>query len=101
MLEPSPRGCPPVRRSRTPPQGQQAECVMLDKGPFVVEAIRTLSSVLERMSGHASKTDLLRRLNAWESSCADPPERAVCRPRACVLGVRGARARAPPRALPS
>ena len=48
-------------------QGQQAECVMLNKGPFVVEAIRTLSSVLERMSGHASKkTDLLRRLNAWE-----------------------------------
>lgn len=33
----------------------------------MVEAIRTLSSVLERMSGHASKkTDLLRRLNACE-----------------------------------
>lgn len=47
-------------------QGQQAECVMLNKGPFVVEAIRTLSSVLERMSGHASKkTDLLRQLHAW------------------------------------
>lgn len=32
----------------------------------MVEAVRTLVSVLERMSGHASKkTDLLRALHAW------------------------------------
>ena len=47
-------------------QGQRAECVMLNKGPFVVEAIQTLSSVLQRMAGHAAKkTDLMRKLHAW------------------------------------
>ena len=47
-------------------QGQRAECVMLNKGPFVVEAIQTLSSVLQRMAGHAAKkTDLMRKLHVW------------------------------------
>lgn len=46
--------------------GQRAECVMLNKGPFIIEAIEALSSILERMSGHViKKTDLLRKLHAW------------------------------------
>lgn len=46
--------------------GVRAECVMLNKGPFVTEAIRTLDDILRRMGGHqAKKTPLLRALRAW------------------------------------
>ncbi|MFI7482525.1 pyruvate kinase [Kocuria sp. M1R5S2] len=46
--------------------GQRAECVMLNKGPFVVDAIAALDDILVRMEGHAhKKSDRLRRLNAW------------------------------------
>jgi len=41
----------------------RAECVMLNKGPYVVEAVRFLSSLLERMEAHRSKQrPRLRRL---------------------------------------
>lgn len=47
-------------------EGQRAECVMLNKGPFIIETIEALSSILGRMSGHViKKTDLLRKLHAW------------------------------------
>jgi pyruvate kinase len=50
-----------------------AECVMLNKGPFVVEAVRFLSSVLSRMQDHhEKKRAMLRRLaiasNRWQGS---------------------------------
>jgi pyruvate kinase len=46
--------------------GVRAECVMLNKGPFIADAIRTLDDILRRMSGHqAKKTPLLRALRAW------------------------------------
>lgn len=42
---------------------ERADCVMLNKGPFIVRAIRTLDDVLKRMEGHQSKkTALLRSL---------------------------------------
>jgi len=48
-------------------QGQRAECVMLNKGPFIIDTIAALASILGRMSGHViKKTDLLRKLNAWD-----------------------------------
>ena len=48
--------------------GVRAECVMLNKGPFVAEAIRTLDDILRRMAGHQTKkTPLLRALRAWRS----------------------------------
>tara|TARA_R110000868_G_scaffold1635_6_gene13098 strand:+ start:12914 stop:14491 length:1578 start_codon:yes stop_codon:yes gene_type:complete len=34
----------------------QAECVMLNKGPFIVEATKTLKNVLKRMEAHSQKT---------------------------------------------
>ena len=34
---------------------QRAECVMLNKGPMVAEAIRSLSDILERMQSHQRK----------------------------------------------
>jgi pyruvate kinase len=47
--------------------GERAECVMLNKGPYVVAAIRTLDGVLRRMQGHQSKKrPLLRALRAWD-----------------------------------
>ena len=46
--------------------GERAECVMLNKGPHIVDAIRTLDDILSRMQGHQhKKSPTLRRLNAW------------------------------------
>ena len=47
--------------------GVHAECVMLNKGPFVVDAVRLLGDVLQRMRAHHSKKrSLLRELNvSW------------------------------------
>lgn len=48
--------------------GQRAECVMLNKGPHIVEAIRALDDILQRMEGHRDKKrPLLRRLKAWSA----------------------------------
>ena len=42
---------------------QAAECVMLNKGPYIVEAVRTLDDILQRMQGHQSKKrSMLRKL---------------------------------------
>jgi pyruvate kinase len=42
---------------------QEAECVMLNKGPYVVEAVRTLDDILQRMQHHQTKKrSLLRKL---------------------------------------
>jgi pyruvate kinase len=46
--------------------GERAECVMLNKGPFIDDAIRTLDDILRRMQGHQNKKrPLLRALKAW------------------------------------
>ncbi|AHM62047.1 pyruvate kinase [Flammeovirgaceae bacterium 311] len=46
---------------------QRAECVMLNKGPHIVEAIRTLRDIMQRMQGHQSKkTSMLRSLTLAE-----------------------------------
>lgn len=51
--------------------GVRAECVMLNKGPFINDAIRTLDDILKRMAGHqAKKRPLLRALRAWSGSKA-------------------------------
>ena len=44
----------------------RAECVMLNKGPHIVDAVAGLDDILRRMSGHQhKKTPLLRRLHSW------------------------------------
>ena len=44
----------------------RAECVMLNKGPYITEAITALASILTRMQHHQDKKrSLLRRLRAW------------------------------------
>jgi pyruvate kinase len=43
--------------------GERAECVMLNKGPHLVEAVRVLNDILQRMEAHQSKKSArLRRL---------------------------------------
>ncbi|MEZ4968843.1 MAG: hypothetical protein R2814_04125 [Flavobacteriaceae bacterium] len=39
-----------------PPLAHRAECVMLNKGAFIVEAIKTLKNVLQRMEAHSQKS---------------------------------------------
>jgi pyruvate kinase len=49
----------------------RAECVMLNKGPFIVEAVRFLADVLTRMRSHQSKKrTLLRRLAVTQQAAA-------------------------------
>jgi pyruvate kinase len=53
--------------------GVRAECVMLNKGPYIVDAIRTLDDILLRMGGHqAKKRPLLRALHAWSNAIGSP-----------------------------
>jgi pyruvate kinase len=45
---------------------ERAECVMLNKGPHIADAIVVLDSILTRMQDHQDKKrSLLRRLHAW------------------------------------
>jgi pyruvate kinase len=45
---------------------QRAECVMLNKGPYIVEAVTQLDDILRRMARHQRKTvPLLRPLRSW------------------------------------
>jgi len=47
----------------------RAECVMLNKGPHILDAIRMLDDVLARMEGHQhKKTPQLRVLHSWQSA---------------------------------
>ncbi|WP_346927511.1 pyruvate kinase [uncultured Arthrobacter sp.] len=51
---------------------QRAECVMLNKGPFINEAISMLADILGRMQDHTrKKSSLLRRLRAWDQTGAE------------------------------
>lgn len=53
--------------------GERAECVMLDKGPYMVEAVKALDNILERMQAHqAKKSALLRHLNVAGSLLKGP-----------------------------
>jgi len=46
--------------------GGRAECVMLNKGPHILDAMRTLDNILRRMQAHQSKKrPLLRALKSW------------------------------------
>ncbi len=45
---------------------ERAECVMLNKGQYVLDAVAILDDVLSRMEGHqVKKTSRLRALHAW------------------------------------
>jgi pyruvate kinase len=45
---------------------ERAECVMLNKGPYIIEAVTLLDNVLKRMQEHQTKkTAQLRALKSW------------------------------------
>ncbi|MFD1214857.1 pyruvate kinase, partial [Arthrobacter sp. GCM10027362] len=53
---------------------ERAECVMLNKGPYIREAITMLADILARMQDHMQKKrSLLRRLRSWDLRDSAPP----------------------------
>ena len=52
--------------------GVQAECVMLNKGPRIVEAISVLDDILRRMEHHRKKRSLLPQLRASDYAHTEP-----------------------------
>ena len=59
-------GAPTRAEATDAAMSQRAECVMLNKGPFLVEAVVFLKDVLKRMERHRSKeTALLGPLHSW------------------------------------
>mgnify|MGYP002073457119 CR=1 FL=1 len=62
------KGTPSRAEMTDAAMAQRAECVMLNKGPYLVEAIALLDEVLTRMAGHQSKkTPRLRALRTWQA----------------------------------
>lgn len=56
----------------------RAECVMLNKGPYVDSAVAFLDEVLGRMSEHQrKKSSLLRQLHAWDGRPGLPEDEAL------------------------
>jgi pyruvate kinase len=56
---------------------ERAECVMLNKGPFIREAVRTLDNILQRMQAHQSKKRaMLRPLHLAHNVLSDLLERS-------------------------
>jgi pyruvate kinase len=46
----------------------RAECVMLNKGPAVADAVSLLDHLLSRMDEHiVKKTPMLRALKSWQA----------------------------------
>lgn len=64
----------------------RAECVMLNKGPHIVETVRMLGDILRRMQDHqVKKRPLMRRLKLADDLTPEPdasvnadPGRSVC-----------------------
>lgn len=60
------RGVPTRAEVTDAAMGERAECVMLNKGPYAEEAVRSLADVLRRMHRHQDKkTPRLGALRAW------------------------------------
>ena len=54
--------------------GERAECVMLNKGPHILEAVRALDDILKRMQAHQlKKTAMLRHLTLADRFLAPLP----------------------------
>jgi pyruvate kinase len=60
------RGMPSRGEFTDAAMGNRAECVMLNKGPFIAEGVTVLDNVLRRMEAHmVKKSPQLRALSAW------------------------------------
>lgn len=57
-------GAPSLAEVTDAAMSGRAACVMLNKGPYIIDAAEFLSDVLERVISHQSKkTAMLRRLS--------------------------------------
>lgn len=62
------KGVPSRAEMTDAAMAERAECVMLNKGPFLAEAVTTLDGVLRRMQAHQTKkTPQLRALQSWST----------------------------------
>ena len=62
-------GMPTRAEATDAAMSQRAECVMLNKGPFLPEAVAFLADVLRRMDRHQSKkSPSFGPLGSWPSS---------------------------------
>lgn len=60
------KGIPSRAEMTDAAMGERAECVMLNKGPFILEAVTILDDVLSRMQAHQiKKSPQLRVLHSW------------------------------------
>ena len=60
------KGIPSRAEMTDAAMSDRAECVMLNKGPFIAEAVTILDDVLTRMEEHQlKKTPQLRALHSW------------------------------------
>jgi pyruvate kinase len=60
------KGIPSRAEMTDAAMGERAECVMLNKGPFILEAVNILDDVLSRMQAHQlKKSPQLRALHSW------------------------------------
>jgi pyruvate kinase len=73
VLESLAKGGMPSRAEVTDAaMGSRAECVMLNKGPYILQTMDFLRDVLARMESHqAKKTSMLRKLSISEAPVAD------------------------------
>jgi pyruvate kinase len=63
------RGMPSRAEITDAAMGERAECVMLNKGSHIVDAVRVLDNILQRMQAHQSKKrSMLRRLHWWRKA---------------------------------
>lgn len=66
------RGTPSRAEVTDAAMSVRAECVMLNKGPFILDAVKTLSDILTRMQDHQSKKrPRLRRLRLADNLASD------------------------------
>ena len=59
------RGMPSRAEITDAAMGERAECVMINKGPFVLDAIAVLDDVVERMEAHQHKKTATMRALHW------------------------------------
>jgi pyruvate kinase len=65
--------------------GVRAECVMLNKGPYILNTIRALDDILRRMQEHQNKKkSLLRKLKLAETFAAGPEPKVASKSAAPV-----------------
>ena len=61
------KGIPSRAEMTDAAMAQRAECVMLNKGPYILDAVTILDGVLKRMKDHQlKKQQQLRALHSWE-----------------------------------